>query len=757
MGKPTRPQSARSRSPRGWRRLQRALIDSAHWWATGLLIVLAIALLISPDNWIVPAMDLAIAAALGYLIYQLHNELVERNRLLRERYAQLDLANDAILVRDLNDIITYWNPACERTYGWTAAEAIGQNVHALLRTELPESLASIEQRFFARGEWRGELIHYTRAGDRLIVASTWSLHRDDRGRPVANLEIGKDMTAAKRAEIALRTSEQLYRTLAEHFPNGAVFLVDRDLRYTIAAGEALPDLVGGVVLTGRPVSEVGPAPLASALTDLCEQALAGKTNITEHCWQEAIYRLYVLPVTDASGSVFAGMAMVQNITESKRAEARSRFLASATTLLSASLDYETTLRNLAHLIVPQLADWCTINLAVPDTVPHLIAVAHADPDQEVRVWQLQGENRTPQTAQVIRTGESLACFELCDLKLAAFATTPRQRQLLDELGLRSYLCVPLRIGDRVLGSILCVWGPSPRHYSAEDLKLAEDLAYRAALAIDNARLYAEAQEAVRLKAQFLATMSHELRTPMNAIIGFSQVLLRQRSGALQDQQVQMLQCIHTNGKSLLALIDDILDLSKIEARRLELKLKPFNLGQLVKTTLAELQPLADDKGLDFRFETELDNLEVCNDRDRLRQILVNLLANAIKFTERGWVAVRIAAAPESRDRLCLSVQDTGIGIAPEQQTHIFEEFRQVDQTSTRRYSGTGLGLAIAKSLVELMQGQIAVSSELGAGATFQVWLPRRVSPPATADSLDLHHPLQQVQQDVKAKVIQQGD
>ncbi|NJO19589.1 MAG: PAS domain S-box protein [Spirulinaceae cyanobacterium RM2_2_10] len=456
MGKPKRGAFVKLTSPlRDWQLFRQTLLNAAPWWATGLLLLLAIALIFSPDSWVVPVVDVAIAITLGSLIYQLHGELRARNQLLYERYAQLDLANDAILVRDLNDAITYWNPACERLYGWSAAEASGENVHVLLRTEFPAPLATIEQEFFARGEWRGELIHYTRTGTRLSVASTWSLHRDDRGRPLANLEIGKDMTAAKQAEAALRTSERLYRTLAEHFPNGAVFLVDQQLRYTVAAGEALTELVGEATLTGCAVDAAGPQQLATFLTPLYEQALAGVTSLTEYHWQEAIYRLDVLPVTDASGAVFAGMAMAQNITESKRTEARSHFLASATTLLSASLDYATTLRNLAHLIVPQLADWCTINLAVPDSAPHLIAVAHVDPSQEELVWQLQGENRTPQTAQVIRSGQSLTCFELCDLAIAAFAPTPSQRQLLDQLGLRSYICVPLRIGDRILGSILC--------------------------------------------------------------------------------------------------------------------------------------------------------------------------------------------------------------------------------------------------------------------------------------------------------------
>lgn len=146
-----------------------------------------------------------------------------KNLRLRETNARLDLANDLILVRDLDDRITYWNPACQKAYGWTAQEAIGQPVHRLLRTEFPESLFYIQNTFLRCGEWRGELVQYTKDDRRLIVSSTWSLHRDEKGRPLANLEINKDITEAKLAEATLRKSERLYRTLVENFPNGAVF------------------------------------------------------------------------------------------------------------------------------------------------------------------------------------------------------------------------------------------------------------------------------------------------------------------------------------------------------------------------------------------------------------------------------------------------------------------------------------------------------------------------------------------------------
>ncbi|MGC1248340.1 MAG: ATP-binding protein, partial [Spirulinaceae cyanobacterium] len=232
-------------------------------------------------------------------------------------------------------------------------------------------------------------------------------------------------------------------------------------------------------------------------------------------------------------------------------------------------------------------------------------------------------------------------------------------------------------------------------------------------------------EAAKMKSQFLAVMSHELRTPMNAIIGFSQVLLRKKnSDTLSANQVQMLDRIYNNGKTLLDLINHILDLSKAEAGRLELQIKDFDIVQLVRTTIEELRPLADEKYLSLTFDVKLKHSRVCNDSLRLRQIVVNLLSNAIKFTDRGSVEVLIQEV--DKEHLEIAVKDTGIGINGEQKEYIFEEFRQVDQTTTRKYSGTGLGLAITESLVKLMQGEISVESQLGEGATFKVKLPYRV-------------------------------
>jgi signal transduction histidine kinase len=231
-------------------------------------------------------------------------------------------------------------------------------------------------------------------------------------------------------------------------------------------------------------------------------------------------------------------------------------------------------------------------------------------------------------------------------------------------------------------------------------------------------------QAAALKSRFLATISHELRTPLNAILGFSQMLLRPSKGTLSDKQAEMVQRIFSNGKNLLEMLNEVLDLSRIEAHRLDLKPESFNVQSLITTTVDEMRSLAVLKQLTLSTEINLQNALVFNDPVRLRQVLVNLLSNAIKFTNMGRVWVDIQEM--GSDRLSISVHDTGIGIVPEHRDYIFEAFRQVDQTNTRKHPGTGLGLAITQSLVQMMGGTITLKSQVGQGSTFVIELPREV-------------------------------
>ena len=231
------------------------------------------------------------------------------------------------------------------------------------------------------------------------------------------------------------------------------------------------------------------------------------------------------------------------------------------------------------------------------------------------------------------------------------------------------------------------------------------------------------QESYDLKSEFLATMSHELRTPMNAIMGFSQLLLRQYPDPLSNQQQNLVQRILNNSKNLLDMINEMLDFSKIEAGKLELNPQKFDLEYSIKLTVEELRSLAVQKELDLIVNLELEDSCLFQDPNFTKRIIINLLSNAIKFTESG--TVTIEAKSLDREKIAIVVSDTGVGIAPEDCDKIFQAFRQADQTFTRQHSGTGLGLAITQSLVKMMKGTISVQSELGRGTSFEVQIPRR--------------------------------
>lgn len=653
---------------------------------------------------------------------------------------------------------------------------------------------------------------------------------------------------------------------------------------------------------------------------------------------------------DSTGKAFRMSGIISDITERKQALERQRFLAEASAVLSASLDYQATMESLARLVVTHIADVCLIDILEADGLVRRLGAAVSDPSKEDLVRQLK--HRYPPhidgghpAMKVLRTGKSELAPEITDDMLAAVTRDAEHLQIVRDMGFRSYIVVPLLVRGRAIGAISLICTQAKGAYDASDLALAEELARRAALSVENGQLYREAQEAsnnlrkaiiilgeqqqqlrtlqqltnllnqrlsdlpgllrvmvqavcdaiagaqfcfimlqnpqcdrlvltvtagigteklqlengfaseegllsqvfltgisqliqdeergkeghsqkgsemaasmyvvaiesaqagrlgvlaignwedthafdqedgfllaavgeqaaiainnarlintleereerlayqneilaqqnhdleslstqiqlqnlqlmeaARLKSQFLATMSHELRTPMNAVIGFSQLLLRQRQNKLTSHQQDMVERILSNGKHLLTLINDILDLSKIEAGRLELKPDEFNLVHLVRATTDELRSLASEKQLSLEVQADLANAQIVNDSARVRQILVNLLSNAIKFTDFGGVWVKLWEV--SPDEVAIAVKDTGIGIAQENLKHIFEEFRQVDQSLSKRYPGTGLGLAITRSLVQLMHGKISVESKLGEGATFEVVFPRNVS------------------------------
>jgi GAF domain-containing protein/HAMP domain-containing protein/anti-sigma regulatory factor (Ser/Thr protein kinase) len=296
-------------------------------------------------------------------------------------------------------------------------------------------------------------------------------------------------------------------------------------------------------------------------------------------------------------------------------------------------------------------------------------------------------------------------------------------------GYRSVLIVPLVRADRVFGALV-LNRRRPGEFSASTVNLLRTFASQSILAIQNARLFQEIEEkgqqlaiASQHKSQFLANMSHELRTPLNAILGYTELLLDGLYGKLGDKAQGVLERVQSNGKHLLGLINDVLDLAKIEAGQLTLMIADYSVGAIVQSVVAATESLAKAKGLELRAEIAPAMPLGRGDERRLTQVLLNLVGNAIKFTETGSVTVT-ARLREGMFRL--DVRDTGPGIAEADQGRIFEEFQQVDNSSTRKKGGSGLGLAISRRIVELHGGTIAVESQLGAGATFRIELPVQV-------------------------------
>ena len=301
-------------------------------------------------------------------------------------------------------------------------------------------------------------------------------------------------------------------------------------------------------------------------------------------------------------------------------------------------------------------------------------------------------------------------------------------------GFRALLTVPLLAADRIVGALV-VRRKEPGEFAQSTVDLLQTFAAQSVLAIQNARLFHEIEEkgrqlaeASQHKSQFLANMSHELRTPLNAIIGVSEMLREDAEAAKQD--LEPLDRVLGAARHLLALINDILDLSKIEAGRMELQLDHFALAPLIADVVKTIEPLAARNANQVAANCAAAIGTLHADQMRLRQALLNLLSNANKFTERGTITVDASQGQKNgRDWVTIAVADTGIGMTPEQMGKLFREFSQADASTTRKYGGTGLGLAISKRFCQMMGGDITVDSEVGRGSTFTIRLPRIVDLP----------------------------
>ena len=549
--------------------------------------------------------------------------------------------------------------------------------------------------------------------------------------------IHEDVTQAREAEEQLRASEERLR-LALHAGHMHVWDWDLD-RDVVACSDNTGEAWGlGIGRTCDFLASIHPEDVAGF-----EQAAQAARERPDSFFAEYRRRLpngdtrWVQSRgrvdTDEAGRATRILGVTTDITDLKDAEESTRLLADAGATLGASLDYHTTLQNLTQLLVPRLADWCAVDLLVPDGTLQRVAVHHADPARVLAAHELF-TRYPPQPSdehgiwRVLRTGEPEWTATLTDAMVADGARDAAHLDLLRQLHLRSFILVPLTSHETIVGVLTLVHAESGRRYKSSDVALAMDVARRAAAAVENSQLYQRVRAEDRRKDEFLATLAHELRNPL-APIRTGVALLRVTSEPRAVERVR--QVMERQLGHMVRLIDDLLDLSRVTRGRVMLDMEPQDLAAVVQTAIEASRPLLDDAGLELRVHLPETPLVVEADRTRLAQVLSNLLNNAAKFTDPGGQVT--LEAHEAADAVVVRVRDTGIGIPRHLLAHVFEMFAQVGDSRTRNQQGLGIGLTLVRRLVELHGGRAWAESEgEGRGSTFVIRLPR-ASMPAVAD------------------------
>ncbi|MEX2357205.1 MAG: ATP-binding protein, partial [Pirellulaceae bacterium] len=409
------------------------------------------------------------------------------------------------------------------------------------------------------------------------------------------------------------------------------------------------------------------------------------------------------------------------------------FLAEASRSLAGLIDYQSTLQVIAHLAVPNFADWCGIDVVDDAGQLQPLAVAHVDPMKVELATRLRREyppnpEATIGAPRVVRTGQPEMLSEIPPEFLEKAARDPEHLNLLRQLGLKSYMCVPLMIREQLFGVMTFVSAESSRRYTESNLGIAQDLAHRASIAIENARLYTDLKEADRRKDEFLAMLAHELRNPLAPIRSGLDVL------RLGHNRPEILDLMGRQVDHLVRLVEDLLDVSRILRGKVELRQEVVELSLLLERALETIRGQVESEGQQIACSLPAKKLLIHGDPVRLAQVFYNLLSNASKYGKKNGI-IRIEAQVEE-DSVEISFRDDGIGIDPEFLPRIFDLFTQAERTIDRSQGGLGIGLTVVKNLVDLHQGTVSVHSEgSGKGSEFRVTLPLVVEDRPTESKL----------------------
>jgi PAS domain S-box-containing protein len=545
----------------------------------------------------------------------------------------------------------------------------------------------------------------------------------------------RELAERRKVEATLRESEARLRLMMKQMP-AVLWTTDRDLRITSSIGALLKDL--SAALDWKPelslwdyfqTTDPSFPPIAKHL-----QVLAGESTSFEIAWEDRIVHNNIEPLIDLDGQIVGLIGITLDITQTKRAAEQIKRLSEISQAILGTLEFDDVVQQILRALKDLLHhEVCALFWHDAEAgIPRLIALSEHEhfTQNAARIEALCSESDFLNL--VIETGKGWIMNSVQNDPPSVIRESKTMQRLFSNRKLH-LMHVPVRTKERLLG-VLCMLRVDDPPFTQDELDLVQLFFNQTALALENARLFqqvkqseAELASAARYKDEFLANMSHELRTPLNAILGMSEALLEQSYGPLNARQRKTIAIIDESGRHLMALINDILDLSKIGAGKLGLELGPVTVEPLAQASLRLVEEAAHRKQLTIFTDFDRAVGDILADERRLKQVLVNLLNNAVKFTPEGGTIGLEVSGDTTDEVVRFTVWDTGIGIAPHDLGRLFKPFEQLDSSLARQYTGSGLGLALVAGMVELHGGKVTVESEIGYGSTFTVELPWRVA------------------------------